>query len=383
MIRDLWIPLVFAAAVLAILAVRFVAHMAPVVQLVGYVGNPETLQQEYLQFEGKPLPNAAAAQEFQYASSLAGKGQFGNATALLEALSKRCAVPVVFYDLALLYAQMNDHNKAVNAFRETLARDPNYLPVRNSLASLRGFEPHSADPITSESEPNDTCVAANLVSRDIDVVGEISNADDKDCFRFIAPPSPRDVVRIEIKSQSISLAPRITIYNVSGQPTGEALETADAGAGLSLLIAPPPNTTSFVEVSGNHRSFGAYALRITGTHAFDDFEPNDDLASAHRVPVGKELAANIMWNDDKDFYSFVADQGGKMTVTVEASGKLLPALVLYGPDRQPIQFAAGAAESGGKIVRTIDAQETQGYYFQVWGQSGTTGEYKFSVKYQP
>jgi len=379
-LRDVWIPAAIAVMLLAILAVRYISHLMPPAPVAGYVGNAETLQEEYLEFEGKPLTNSPLLRQFQNANDLAGKGDYQGAAALLESVARKCAVPVVFYDLGLVYAQMNDHDKTVAAFRETLARDPFYESVRTSLATLRGYDRRAADPIASEAEPNDTCIQANLISLGVDVVGEISSESDTDCFRFSAPRSPRDVLRIQIKSQSTSLAPRITIYNAESQPTGEQAESPDAGAPLELLIAPRSNTTLFVEVSGNHQSKGAYALKITPTRSYDSFEPNDEIGAAHRIPTGKDLEANIMWSDDNDYYSFVAERNGRVSVRVEAaSANLRPGVALFGPNRQPMEVSADAGDSAMKLTRTIEAAEGQVYYVNVSGRNQTTGSYRLSV----
>src|SRR5579883_1010085 len=112
LLRDVWIPAALIVLILAILVVRYISHLAPPAPVVGYIGSPETLQQEYLEFEGKPLTNSSPVQQFRSANELAAKGDYKGAASLLEGISKMCAVPVVFYDMGLLYAQMNDRERA-------------------------------------------------------------------------------------------------------------------------------------------------------------------------------------------------------------------------------------------------------------------------------
>ena len=50
-------------------------------------------------------------------------GDYSNAVGLLEQVSKVAAVPVVFNNLGVLYAELGDKARAINAFREALARD--------------------------------------------------------------------------------------------------------------------------------------------------------------------------------------------------------------------------------------------------------------------
>jgi hypothetical protein len=202
-----------------------------------------------------------------------------------------------------------------------------------------------------------------------------------DCYRLSAPPAPRDILRVEIVSQSLTLAPRITIYDDLGRPTGATAESPDPGAGLSLPISPQPNSTLYVEVAGNRGTQGAYALKVFATRSFDRFEPNDEISSAHAIVVGQTIDANIMTGEDTDFYSFTADRTGTMVVTLQSQSKsLVPALTTFGPDRQPIQYAVEGVETGAKLTRPIDVEEHQVYYVEVWGQAKSSGPYTLSVQ---
>jgi hypothetical protein len=88
-----------------------------------------------------------------------------------------------------------------------------------------------------------------------------------------------------------------------------------------------------------------------------------------------------MTSADTDYYSFMAETSGNLTVTLQSqSDSLLPALAIFGSDGQPMQYAVDATEQGSRIVREIDAAEHTVYYLQVWGRSKTAGAYMLSVK---
>jgi len=379
--QDLLLPLLLLTAVAAIFGVRYLSRLTTPAKLAGYIASSQVLNQEYFQFEGKSLRDLGLQQQFDHAAILAGRGDFKGAIALLEGIAKQCAVPVVFQDLGVLYAQLNDHRRALNAFREALARDPNYAPVHLSLSSLPGFNVHEADPVASEVEPNDTYLAANLISLDTVVVGEISTPHDLDYYRFSAPRAPRDVLRVEIGNLSPALALHLSVCDGAGHPTGETAESADPGNSLSLLISPKPNSTGYLQVMGKHGSTGRYSVKVTATHAFDRYEPNDDMASAYAIEVGQAIDANIMTSEDTDFYSFTTESAGQLVVTLQAgSDALRPALAIFGPDGQPVGFAVDATEQGQRIVRSIDVAEKTVYYLQVWGRAGSAGPYTLTVK---
>ena len=380
-LRDLWLPLGLLAAVAVFFGIRFLTGIQSTPEVAGYISNPLTLTQEYWRFEGRSLRDVAAQQQFEQANDLVRKGDWRGAIMVLESISKTCAEPMIFHNMGVLYAQLNDHQAALNAFRETLARDPNYAPTRTSLNSLPGFNPHDTDPIATESEPNNDYLNANLISLDTLVAGDISDPQDVDFFRFIAPPSPRDLLRVEIGCQSPTLIPRVNIYDETGHPTGESAASPDAGARLALLISPKPNTTLYLEVAGDRASTGKYVLRITPTHAYDRFEPNDDFASAYAIAVGQVVEANIMSSKDLDFYSFITEESGKIEVRLQNESKtLIPAFTIFGPDRRAILRADEYVGQGQQLSLSINALEHQVYYLEVWGQTKSAGNYSLVVR---
>lgn len=379
--QDLLLPVLLLAAVAAIFGVRYLSRLNPPPKLPGYIASSQVLTQEYWQFEGRSLRDLGVQQQFDQAATLAGRGDLPAAIALLDGISKQCAEPVVFHDLGVLYALVKDHRRALNAFREALARDPNYAPVHLALNSLPGFTLHEADPVTSEVEPNGTYLTANLISLDTTVTGEISSPRDVDFFRFSAPRAPRDILRIDIKCESPALVLHLAVYDDAGRHTAEAASSPDPGSGLSLLISPKPNSTRYLELTGIHASSGRYSLRITPTRSFDRFEPNDDMSSATSIQIGQVIDANIMIPEDTDFYSFLPESAGNLVVTLQSQSEtFLPALAIFGPDGQPIGFAIDATEQGQRISRSLDVAEQTVYYLQVWGRAGSAGPYTLIVK---
>ena len=75
---------------------------------------------------------------------------------MLEQVAKVAAVPVVFNNLGVLYAEFNDRSRSINAFREALARDMDYQPVRLNLDRLKDVMALGADPVSREIESNNT-----------------------------------------------------------------------------------------------------------------------------------------------------------------------------------------------------------------------------------
>src|ERR1035441_1253540 len=138
----------------------------------GYIAGAQNMTQEYQRFYGKPLGNAEVERAFEQADLRVRAKDFSTAVGLLEQVSKVAAVPVVFNDLGVLYAELNDKSRAINAFREALARDMDYQPVRVNLDRLKDVIVLGADPVSREVESNNTMATANIIAPGKAVEGE-------------------------------------------------------------------------------------------------------------------------------------------------------------------------------------------------------------------
>ena len=238
--------------------------------IVGYVASTPIMTQEYAHFYGKPLNNPGIEQAFDQANQRVKGEDYVNAVELLEQVSKVAAVPVVFNNLGVLYAELYDTSKAINAFREALARDIDYPAVRSNLKRLKDVIALGADPVTREVEPNDNAALANTIAPGKAVEGEIDSAfNDVDYFRVTTPPAPRDTISIEIANRSAKLVPALKIFDAEGRITGWGKVAAQPGSSLQQTIAPAPNTTLYLEVSGHDGSAGAYTLLVRPMKLFD------------------------------------------------------------------------------------------------------------------
>jgi len=351
--------------------------------LEGYVSNPSALTTEYARFKGKSPQDAGMAADFASAAALAQKGDFDGALSLLDTLSKHAAVPVVFNDMGVLYAAIDDRARAINSFREALARDIDYAPVRANLDRLRA-EPSSALPVSAEVEPNNTDQLANYIGLNKPVDGEVTPLEnDEDCFRVVTPPAPRDLIQINLTDRSQTLEPRVRLYDEVGMILPWEKTNQQPGASLSLVIAPQPNVPLYVHVSGEGTNGGAYTLLVKPLKAFDKYEPNDDIFSATKITLGQKIEANLMDADDTDFYSFAADKTGSVAIDIQnESPTLVPAVTTFAPDMRTTGFGPDV-HPGESLHHTMAVQEGQTYFIQVWSQAKTFGEYGLVLTAHP
>ncbi len=368
------------AVIGAITGGMWLAKRRPVVDTTnmpdGFISDSAELKQEYSHYYGNDNDYGRVAGRFGSATDLAAKRNLPAVASVLDSVSKVGAIPVIFHDLGVAYAGLNDYARAAEAFREVLARDPEYGPTRKFLRDARGIPPGMAEPATREVEPNNNNLAANLIGLRSPVGGELAGATDtSDYFRVISPPAPRDLISIEIANHSATFGPQLRVYdgNVKMQSWGEKSERA--GKSIKVIGGPGPNSTLYLSISGEDGKGGLYLLTVTPLRAFDQYEPNDEIMGSRKISIGEEVSANIMDDADKDFYSFQSPRKGQVTVEIRnrAPG-LAPVLAVYNRDRRNIGFAPDV-KAGENLRHSFETEKDQTYYLHVSSQAGTSGAY--------
>jgi hypothetical protein len=279
-----------------------------------------------------------------------------------------------------LYIKLKDGPHAIRAFRDALARNHEYPPVRANLKNLNMAE--SLDPGATELEPNNTDAQANAVWLDRPVEATISpSIGDVDCYWFTTPRPPRDRIAIEIANRSGTLIPRILLYDDGGNLVTGLKEAHAPGESLRFDFSPPPNSFYSLHVDGVSGTSGDYALTVSSLRAYDVYEPNDTILSATRISIGQTIDANIMDADDTDFYSFLSPVATSLTIDlVSHNDTLVPGLSAFAPDRRNIGFAPDVKGPGGSIHYAMQLEANQWYYIQVFTKNDTTGPYSLTLK---
>jgi hypothetical protein len=307
-------------------------------------------------------------------------GNYGNAVVVLNTASKQIPVPAVFNDLGVLYRQLKDGSQAILAFRDALARDHDYEPVRKNLKSMNMTE--AIDPGGSELEPNNDIQHANALWLDRPVQGVIDTGmGDVDCYWFTTPRPPRDRVSIEVVARSMTLIPRLRIYDERGNLITGLKEALNPGATVRYDFSPPPNTLYYIEVDGISGSSGPYTVVVNALRAYDVYEPNDTVLTATRIVPGQTIDANIMDADDTDFYSFVSPVAATIGIDVTSrDSTLIIGVATFAPDLHNIDFAPDPKGPGAPVHHTIQVEPNQMYYVQVFSKNDSAGPYTLILK---
>jgi hypothetical protein len=347
----------------------------------GYVSDNAALEQEYGHFYGKPIAEDVIRSRFREAADLASKRNYPGASTVLETLSMDASLPVVYADLGIVYASLGENARAVEMFREALARDSEYAPVRRFLISTPAILPTLVQPLNREVEPNNEARTANLIALAAPVSGEVGAVSDPaDYFRIVTPPAPRDLITIEVANHSINFSPRVHVYDSSVRLQGWGEKSGRAGESIKVSGGPAPNSALYVAVSPEDGNAGQYVLTLKAQRAFDIYEPNDDIMSSRRITTGEEISANIMDAEDTDFYSFMSPRKGTVSIEIRNnSTTLIPAVTTFNPDRRNTGFGPELSKPGAGLHHTMDVEKDQLYYIQVWSQAASAGAYILRV----
>jgi hypothetical protein len=342
-----------------------------------YAHNISVFVNQYQHFMGQPLAKGQLDQLVS-AINLAQNGEYQSSRQILESLAGAVPVPAVFNMIGAFYAEKGDMDAARQLFDEALAKDGSYKPAVENLARLKAspLPTPGPDKISGrESEPNNDIAHANIIRVGPVIAGEISNSSDTDFYQFTTGGAPRDIYRITM-NPAPSLRPDIHVYDAKRNDMFEEYR-GTGGAVLEKDFSPIPDTVYYVQIAPYDNS-GSYTLSVKPLHAYDSFEPNDDILSAKPIALGKTIEANIMDTSDTDFYQVKSGSAPNLTLVMNPATSLRPDIHVY--DAQRNHMFEDYRDTGGAILeRKFDVQPNTVYYVQV-APYDNAGRYSLTVK---
>nr|ART38793.1 G253 [uncultured bacterium] len=232
----------------------------------------------------------------------------------------------------------------------------------------------------SEGEPNDSKASAAELAINTPTDGEIASTEDHDNFRFMSGASVRDRVIVRLENRSDTLRPYLKVFGPDKAALQEAY-SGTAGADTELAFTAQPGKRYYVEVNSFGNS-GKYTLTALPQAAFDRFEPNDDPIHDPPTPimVGESIDANILDEQDNDWYRLAAAPGKSLRVTLEnRSATLRPNVVIYNAQRSGLQDRYDGTP-GASLDFSFDTTPGEAYYFQVKPFSSGSGDYRLTMR---
>ena len=409
-----WIVLIILPIILAVIAViprlhagsegggnRISIEGSTVGGDVQIVGKQTIFNQLQTRVGEKEL--AALKASVDRAVNLAFGGFKKDAIAEFEKLSKQTKAPAIYSNLGALYLAENRPEEARRAFKEGIAADPSYEPLRLNLARLyeqEGKIPEAIEQLEgttdvahaealrtklqgqaaggkAEREPNNTILQANPFVVGQTVISEVSGATDNDYFKFRHASKLRDKVKVVLENQSPTLRPWLKVYDANkSEIVSRANDTY--GANLEVSLTMEPESDYYVQVLP-YNTRGKYRLSVIAQHAFDKYEANDDPFSATRIEAGRALGANIMDSNDTDWYQLGAAPAEEVKVKLENQSRTLrPWVKVYDANKSEIVSRANDTH-GADLEFAFKAARGSSYYISVLPYN-TAGDYRLSVR---
>jgi hypothetical protein len=230
----------------------------------------------------------------------------------------------------------------------------------------------------SEKEPNDTAASATVLPMGEQISGEVANVGDSDYYKLVGSMSVRDRVRVRLENLSDTLRPNLLLYNQDKALLRQGYNDT-YGANYEFSFTAEPGVDYYLKVEP-YGSMGRYNLVVEYQNAQDAYEPNDDPARHKPTPIqaGKSIQANIMDEQDKDWYYLAAAPTNKIRVRLDnRSSSLRPNILIFNELRSLLTQKYNDTP-GASLDFTIEAVPGKAYYLKV-DPYGTYGAYQLRV----
>ncbi len=336
-------------------------------------------------------------------------GFYKDAIPLFEEIAKKAQAPAIYYNLGTLHLLENRLEQAHEAFKEGIALDPTYQPLRLNLARLYEQEgritktmeqlekaPDEAAAVVLlarlrdkaaaglfDQEPNDDILSPNDTPLAKNILGAISPQSDIDFFKFTAPVPPRDILGVEVKNLSTKLQLRVQLWGTDKRllwRNAAYAHQVTRGQDIHHVFSALPNRVYYLSISSLGAQ-GKYQLSLSPKRAFDSYEPNDDILTPHDVEIGSSITANLMDQADRDYYRIRSSENAVSVSLENSSQGLQPQLQVWRGDKSHLWTNAsyGYQVTPGQDVETSFATEGEGTYYVSVASLGGYGKYTLTL----
>jgi hypothetical protein len=279
-------------------------------------------------------------------------------------------------ELSQLVSQLTENSKQFNQKIMTIKKDYQYKKLTAETSQQMDIE-------NQETEPNDTLLIPNRMPLNSWVQSEISSgsAADADYFVFQSPATYRDFIRIELQNRSTTLAPRIELFDAN-KTSLFALDNSTAGGNIEKVFLVAPESNYYLQVRQYYgTATGQYWLRVIPLKTYDEFEPNESILVARKIPWNKPIIANIMDNRDLDFYQLQAPQDGTAVLKLDnLSTTLAPRILLFDENKSLI-FNRSRDTAGANMSENLKVIKGKAYYLQVTVHYSGYGKYQLTATF--
>lgn len=199
------------------------------------------------------------------------------------------------------------------------------------------------EPGTGETEPNDRPSAAEELAPGSTFVGNLDVAADRDWFRIPASVTGRPV-SIAFRSDRKALLAAVTIFSGTIEDLRFVAGFDASGGFLDIPAIELPSGPALVVVTALAETPAPYEIEISPatdveSGAEAELEPNDDIARAGTLAVGRLVGGVLSGRADRD----IVRVDGRQALVVRATGGGPIAVQVLGAGTVPIVVEPGAS----------------------------------------
>ncbi|HRU06677.1 MAG TPA: hypothetical protein P5137_12985, partial [Candidatus Brocadiia bacterium] len=258
-------------------------------------------------------------------------------------------------------------------------------------------------------EPNDKIEDAKPIDLAKDVRATLFPNGDHDFYKVDVPAPGRGELRVAVTGAAECLRPGLWIYNAekkeiarvnAGNPGDDITLTARvaAGGGYYVLVR-----NGDYNAGGRWRSWSSdasaqpYTLRVDFAPVEDAYEPNDSVAAARPVELGKEIKAAIFPAGDHDFYQIdIPSPGlGQLRIVLrDTPENIFPVMRIFDAGGKEIQVERRVvggevrvqrdlAAPGKLVILVQDGEHHNGRYWEGWNDSWSKQPYTLTATFTP
>jgi len=205
--------------------------------------------------------------------------------------------------------------------------------------------------ISDNYEPNNEFKEAKEIESSGEFQGFIFPEGDSDYYKLDIPEAGR--LNVSYSHNDVNMWPNMRLLSAENDTLIGWTYAEDVGkmTKLSYDFASADKVYLTLDVHGTDRgSLLPYLLKTEFLPVKDIHEPNNGFSEAKMIPVGQTTSAYFFPKGDRDFYRFVVDQPGLLTVKITTKDALTrPSVKLYDGNISGVTNWQNAEENSNEV----------------------------------
>lgn len=221
-------------------------------------------------------------------------------------------------------------------------------------------------PTADGDELNNTFGSATAIALGQPYQANILPAADADWYSFDV--EGHGELTVNITNVASDLAVSFRLWNSNRETLSSWVSPLAQGGNTTGVLDLPSKGRYFLEVAANssERSTQPYTLETSFVAAVDSGEPNNSFGQAAPLSLGESIAANILPQNDVDWYRIEVEHHGELSIAVTAVPETLAIRVrVWNSNRETISDWLSPLATGGETTGIVDLPVAGSYFLEV------------------